>query len=144
MASLNKLELIGYLGADPEVRYMPDGTAVANISVATTESWKDKDGEKQERTEWHRVVFFQKLAEIAGEYLKKGTQVFVEGKLRTRKWEDKQGVERYTTEMVVQNMLMLGGKKAETSKAPKGDNPPDGDPEFDDDAPTDTKSKKRK
>lgn len=109
--SLNKVELIGNLGADPEVRYMPSGGAVANLSIATTESWKDKTtGEKKEQTEWHRVVIFGKLAEIAGEYLRKGSKVFIEGSLRTRKWTDQQGVERYTTEIVVAmhgRMLML-------------------------------------
>jgi single-strand DNA-binding protein len=110
MASVNKVILIGNLGRDPEVRYMPDGGAVANISVATTESWKDKSGEKQERTEWHRVAFFCKLAEIAGEYLKKGSQVYVEGSLRTRKWQDKEGQERYTTEVVADRMQMLGSR----------------------------------
>lgn len=109
--SLNKVELIGNLGADPEVRYMPSGGAVANLSIATTESWKDKTtGEKKELTEWHRVVIFGKLAEIAGEYLRKGSKVFIEGGLRTRKWQDQAGVERYTTEINVGmngRMLML-------------------------------------
>jgi len=101
MASVNKVILIGNLGRDPEVRYMPEGGAVTNISIATTDTWKDKSGEKQERTEWHRVAFFGRLAEIAGEYLKKGSQVYVEGALRTRKWQDKEGQERYTTEIVL-------------------------------------------
>lgn len=109
--SLNKVEIIGNLGADPEVRYMPSGGAVANLSIATTESWKDKTtGEKKELTEWHRVVIFGKLAEIAGEYLRKGSKVFIEGGLRTRKWTDQAGVERYTTEINVGmngRMLML-------------------------------------
>lgn len=100
--SLNKVEIIGNLGADPEVRYMPSGGAVANLNIATTESWKDKQtGEKKELTEWHRVVIFGKLAEIAGEYLRKGSKVFIEGGLRTRKWTDKEGVERFTTEINV-------------------------------------------
>lgn len=109
--SLNKVELIGNLGQDPEVRYMPNGGAVANLTIATSETWKDKQtGEKKEKTEWHRVVIFGKLAEIAGEYLRKGSKVFIEGKLQTRKWSDQQGVERYTTEIVVAingQMIML-------------------------------------
>jgi single-strand DNA-binding protein len=108
MASVNKVILIGNLGADPEVRYLPSGDAVTNIRLATSETWKDKNGEKQERTEWHRVAFFGKLAEIAGEYLKKGSQVYVEGSLRTRKWQDKEGQDRYTTEIVAERMQMLG------------------------------------
>ena len=108
---VNKVMLIGHLGADPEVRYMPNGGAVANVTVATTESWKDKSsGEQQEKTEWHRVVFFARLAEIVGEYLKKGSQVYVEGRLQTRKWQDKSGVDRYTTEIVANEMQMLGGR----------------------------------
>jgi single-strand DNA-binding protein len=110
MASVNKVILVGNLGRDPEVRYMPDGAAIANISVATTDQWKDKNGEKQERTEWHRVAFFGKLAEIAGEYLKKGSQVYVEGRLQTRKWQDKEGQDRYTTEIVADRMQMLGSR----------------------------------
>jgi len=108
---VNKVILIGHLGADPEVRYMPNGGAVANVTVATTESWKDKSsGEQQEKTEWHRVVFFARLAEIVGEYLKKGSQLYVEGRLQTRKWQDKSGVDRYTTEIVANEMQMLGGR----------------------------------
>lgn len=110
MASVNKVILIGNLGKDPEVRYMPSGEAIANISVATTDSWKDKSGEKQEKTEWHRVSFFGKLAEIVGEYLKKGSQVYVEGRLQTRKWQDKEGQDKYTTEIVADRMQMLGGR----------------------------------
>src|SRR5260221_6406178 len=108
MASVNKVILVGNLGRDPETRYMPDGGAITNISVATTDVWKDKQGEKQEKTEWHRVAFFGKLAEIAGEYLKKGSQVYVEGRLQTRKWQDKEGVDKYTTEIVADRMPMLG------------------------------------
>ncbi|HEX9626768.1 MAG TPA: single-stranded DNA-binding protein [Acidiferrobacterales bacterium] len=109
---VNKVILIGHLGRDPEVRYSPNGGAVANVTLATSESWKDKNtGEKQERTEWHRVVFFGRLAEIAGEYLKKGSQVFVEGRLQTRKWQDKEGKDRYTTEIVANEMNMLGGRE---------------------------------
>jgi len=108
---VNKVILIGNLGNDPEVRYMPSGSAVTNISLATTDYWKDKEsGEQQERTEWHRVVFFNRLAEIAGEYLKKGSKVFIEGSLRTRKWQDKNGQDRYTTEIVASEMQMLDSK----------------------------------
>jgi len=109
---INKVILIGNLGADPEVRYMPNGNAVSNISVATSDSWKDKEtGEQQERTEWHRVVFFSRLAEIAGEYLKKGSKIYIEGSLRTRKWQDKNtGQDRYTTEIVANEMQMLDSK----------------------------------
>jgi single-strand DNA-binding protein len=107
---INKVILVGNLGQDPEVKYMPNGNAVCNITVATSESWKDKNsGEMQERTEWHRVVFFRRLAEIAGEYLKKGSQVYLEGRLQTRKWQDQQGQDRYTTEIIADNMQMLGG-----------------------------------
>lgn len=110
MASLNQVQLIGHLGQDPEVRYMPNGDAVANVSLATSETWKDKSsGERKEKTEWHRVTLYRGLAEIAGQYLKKGSQVFFQGKLQTRKWTDKEGVERYTTEIVADDMLMLGG-----------------------------------
>ena len=108
---VNKAILVGNLGRDPEVRYSPNGQAVANVTLATSESWKDKtSGEKQERTEWHRVVFFGRLAEIAGEYLKKGAQIYVEGRLQTRKWQDKDGHDRYTTEIVVNDMQMLGSR----------------------------------
>tara|TARA_Y100000310_G_C20323995_1_gene642088 strand:- start:180 stop:683 length:504 start_codon:yes stop_codon:yes gene_type:complete len=106
---VNKVVLLGNLGNDPEVRYMPNGTAVANLSLATSESWKDQQGQIQERTEWHRLTMYRKLAEIAGEYLKKGSQIYVEGKLQTRKWQDQQGQDRYTTEIVVEEMQMLGG-----------------------------------
>jgi single-strand DNA-binding protein len=112
MASVNKVIIVGNLGRDPETRYNPEGGAITNISVATTDTWKDKtSGEKQERTEWHRVVFFSRLAEIAGEYLKKGSQVYVEGSLRTRKWQDKEGKERYSTEIVADRMQMLGSRQ---------------------------------
>lgn len=108
---VNKVILIGNLGKDPEVRYMPSGSAVANVTLATSEQWKDKQtGEQQERTEWHNIVFFNRLAEIVGEYLKKGSQVYVEGSLRTRKWQDKSGNDRYTTEIVASEMQMLGGR----------------------------------
>ena len=108
MASVNKVILIGNLGKDPETRYMSNGEAVTNITVATTDTWKDKNGEKQEKTEWHRVTFYRKLAEIAGEYLKKGRPVYIEGRLETRKWTDKNGVERYTTDIIANDMKMLG------------------------------------
>jgi single-strand DNA-binding protein len=110
MASVNKVILIGNLGADPETRYLPSGDAVANIRIATTEVWKDKGGEKQEHTEWHRIAFFGKLAEIAGEYLKKGSPVYVEGRIRTRKWQDKEGQEKYSTEIVADRMQLLGSR----------------------------------
>ena len=110
---VNKVILIGNLGKDPEVRYMPNGQAVANVTIATSESWKDKNtGEQQERTEWHRVVFFRRLAEIAGEYLKKGARIYVEGRLQTRKWQDNQGQDRYTTEIVANEMQMLDTRGA--------------------------------
>ncbi|MDV6343765.1 single-stranded DNA-binding protein [Nitrosomonas sp. Is37] len=112
MASVNKVILIGNLGRDPEVRYMPSGDAMANLNIATTDTWKDKGGEKQERTEWHRVVMFGKQAEIAGEYLKKGSQVYIEGRLQTRKWMDKSNIERYTTEIIADRMQMLGSRAA--------------------------------
>ena len=111
MASVNKVILVGNLGRDPETRYMPDGGAITNVSIATTSQWKDKSGEKQEATEWHRVAFFGKLAEIAGEYLKKGSQIYVEGKLRTRKWQDKDGQDKYTTEIIADAMQMLGSRQ---------------------------------
>ncbi len=108
--SVNKVILVGRLGKDPETRYMTNGEAVTNVSLATSENWKDKSGEKQERTEWHNLVFYRRLAEIAGEYLRKGAQVYIEGKLQTRKWQDKEGKDRYTTEIIVNEMQMLGGK----------------------------------
>ncbi|HYN61121.1 MAG TPA: single-stranded DNA-binding protein [Rubrivivax sp.] len=112
MASVNKVILIGNLGRDPEVRYAPSGSAIANITLATTRSWKDKNsGEKVDETEWHRVVFYDRLAEIAGEYLKKGKQVYIEGRLKTRKWTDKDGVEKYTTEVIANEMTMLGSRE---------------------------------
>ena len=110
MASVNKVILVGNLGRDPEMRYMPSGDALASFSIATTDSWKDKNGQKQERTEWHRISMFGKQAEIAGEYLKKGSSVYIEGRLQTRKWQDKEGNERQTTEVVADRMQMLGGR----------------------------------
>lgn len=112
MASVNKVILVGRLGKDPETRYMPNGDAVTNVTLATSENWKDKNGEKQEKTEWHRVTFYRKLAEIAGEYLKKGSMVYVEGRLETRKWTDKAGVEKYTTEIIANEMQMLGSRSS--------------------------------
>ncbi|TAM89744.1 MAG: single-stranded DNA-binding protein [Candidimonas sp.] len=112
MASVNKVILVGNLGRDPEVRYSPEGTAICNVSIATTSNWKDKaTGERREETEWHRVVFYNRLAEIAGEYLKKGRSVYVEGRLKTRKWQDKEtGADRYSTDIVADQMQMLGGR----------------------------------
>jgi single-strand DNA-binding protein len=122
---INKVILVGNLGNDPEVKYMPSGSAVANISVATTDSWKDKgSGERQERTEWHRVVLFGRLAEIAGEYLRKGSQVYLEGRLQTRKWQDKSGQDRYTTEIVANDMQMLGGRGGGGGSAGFDERPP--------------------
>lgn len=137
---VNKVILIGHLGADPETRVMPSGATVANLRIATTEAWKDRgSGENQERTEWHRVALFGKLAEIAGEYLKKGAQVYIEGSLRTRKWQDKQGNERYSTEIIGNEMQMLGAARtaAPSSPSPRDDPPrPKQAPEdYDDDIP---------
>ena len=120
MASVNKVILVGNLGADPETRFMPNGDAVANVRLATTESWKDKaSGEKREITEWHRVVFYRKLAEIVGQYLKKGSAIYIEGRIRTRKWQDQSGQDRYATEVRVDQMQMLGGRQ----DADSGDRP---------------------
>ena len=119
MASVNKVILIGNLGKDPDVRYMPSGKAVANVSIATSDSWKDRNtGEKQERTEWHNVVFYSPLAEIVGQYLRKGSSVFVEGRLQTRKWQDKNGQDRYTTEIIANEMKMLGGRASGSAPFP--------------------------
>lgn len=139
---VNKVILIGNLGRDPEVRYSPNGGAIANITLATSEAWKDKNtGEQVEKTEWHRVVFFRRLAEIAGEYLKKGSKVYIEGKLQTRKWQDKDGNDRYTTEIVANEMQMLdsrGGSASYSQEEPpmassQQESMPAG--EFDDDIP---------
>jgi single-strand DNA-binding protein len=112
MASVNKVIVLGNLGRDPELRYTPSGAAVCNVSIATTRNWKSKDsGERQEETEWHRVVFYDRLAEIAGEYLKKGRPVYVEGRLKTRKWQDKEGRDQYTTEIIAEQMQLLGGRE---------------------------------
>lgn len=151
---INKVIIVGNLGKDPEVRYMPSGGAVANVTLATSESWKDKaSGEQKERTEWHNVVFYQRLAEIVGEYLKKGSQIYIEGSLRTRKWQDKQGNDRYTTEIIASEMQMLGGRSGSgggasagggssssfgggrESSAPSGGDDPGFGGNFDDDIP---------
>ncbi|HET8596951.1 MAG TPA: single-stranded DNA-binding protein [Castellaniella sp.] len=123
MASVNKVILVGNLGRDPEVRYSPDGAAICNVSIATTSQWKDKaSGERREETEWHRVVFYNRLAEIAGEYLRKGRSVYVEGRLKTRKWQDKEtGADRYSTEIVADQMQMLGGREGGESSSGGGD-----------------------
>ena len=119
MASVNKVIIVGNLGADPEVRALPDGGSVCNLRVATTEAWKDKrSGEKRESTEWHKVVLYRGLAEIAGKYLRKGAQVYVEGRIRTRKWQDKNGADRYATEIEAVEMNMLGSKQASTKAEP--------------------------
>lgn len=147
---VNKVILVGNLGKDPEVRYSPNGSAMANVTIATTESWKDRQtGEKQEKTEWHRVVFFSRLAEIVGEYLKKGSQVYIEGRLQTRKWQGQDGQDRYTTEIVANDMQMLGSRSAgggtsdwtdqqNTANAIPGQTPANSAPpadDFDDDVP---------
>jgi single-strand DNA-binding protein len=144
---VNKVILVGNLGKDPEVRYMPNGNAVANITLATSESWKDKQtGEPQEKTEWHRVVMFRRLGEIAGEYLKKGSQVYIEGKLQTRKWQDNAGNDRYTTEIVADEMQMLGSRGGGSAGFSAGSAPSQSAPapaaaasapagDFDDDIP---------
>ncbi len=133
MASVNKVIVVGNLGKDPEVRYMPSGSAICNITVATSRQWKDKtSGERQEETEWHRIVFFDRMAEIAGEYLKKGRPVYVEGRLKTRKWTDKDGVDKYTTEIVATDMQLLGSREGMGggeeaggySRPPAGENRP--------------------
>jgi single-strand DNA-binding protein len=118
---VNKVIIVGNLGADPDVRYLPSGGAVTNISVATSESWKDKDsGQTQERTEWHKIAMFSRLAEIAGEYLRKGSKVYIEGSLRTRKWQDKNGQDRYTTEIIANSMQMLDGRGTSQGGEPAG------------------------
>lgn len=145
---VNKVILVGNLGNDPETKYMPSGSAVTNLSVATNESWKDKQtGEQKDRTEWHRVAMFGRLAEIAAEYLRKGSQVYIEGKLRTRKWQDQQGNDKYTTEIIADEMQMLGGRSGGGAPAMGGggsSGPPPGPPsqggggssgDFDDDIP---------
>ena len=128
MPSVNKVILMGNLGRDPEVRFMPNGDAVCNFSIATTDSWKDKAGERQEKTEWHNIVMYRRLAEIAGEYLKKGRPVYLEGRLQTRKWQTKEGQDRYTTEIIADSMQMLGGRDG----APTQDSQPSSQPEAKD------------
>ncbi|WP_293006888.1 single-stranded DNA-binding protein [Nitrosomonas sp.] len=144
MASVNKVILIGSLGKDPETRYMSNGDAVTTITLATTDTWKDKNGDKQQKTEWHRIIFYRKLAEIAGEYLKKGRSVYVEGRLETKKWTDKSGVERYTTQIIANDMKMLGNRPSGSSDESKSDEQStpqkagagsEGDGGFDDDIP---------
>jgi single-strand DNA-binding protein len=137
---INKVILVGNLGADPETRYMPSGSAVTNLRLATSDSWKDKQtGEQQERTEWHRVAMFGRLAEIAAEYLHKGSQVYIEGSLRTRKWQDKDGNDRYSTEIVANEMQMLGGRADQSAPARAPQPPPPSaaadDDVFNDDIP---------
>jgi single-strand DNA-binding protein len=145
---VNKVIIVGNLGSDPDTKYMPSGSALTNLSVATTESWKDKQsGEKVEKTEWHRVVMFDRLAEIAGEYLRKGSQVYIEGQLQTRKWQDKDGSDRYSTEIRARDMQMLGSRSGEASgggvQSGGGQRAPQAsaaaaarpEPEFDDDIP---------
>jgi len=145
---VNKVILVGTCGKDPETRYMPSGGAISSVSIATNESWKDKQtGQKQERTEWHNVTFFGRLAEIAGEYLKKGSQVYIEGSLRTEKWQDKQGQDRYTTKVIASEMQMLGGRPGgsgggdysapaqQQSKPQPANQPAPVDDSFDDDIP---------
>ena len=146
---INKVIIVGNLGGDPETRYMPSGSAVTNLTVATNESWKDKaTGEQKDRTEWHKVAMFNRLAEVAAEYLRKGSQVYIEGKLRTRKWQDKSGQDRWTTEIVADEMQMLGGRggsggggsapmpsSSESSGGPSGAPPQPGPDDFDDDIP---------
>lgn len=138
MSDLNKVMIIGRLGADPEQRYMPNGKAVANIRVATSERWKDRQsGDAKERTEWHSIVAYEKLAEIIAEYLKKGSQCYIEGKLQTRKWQDRDGKDRYTTEIIAQQMQMLGGKPQGERPAKPDQRPAQSDNEgpFSDDIP---------
>jgi single-strand DNA-binding protein len=142
---INKVILVGNLGADPDTRYMPSGSAVTNLSIATSESWKDKQtGEQKERTEWHKVAMFNRLAEIAAEYLRKGSQVYIEVKLRTRKWQDRDGNDRWTTEVIADEMQMLGGRGGGGGAAPMSSGPDSGPPsgppdtgpdDFDDDIP---------
>ncbi len=122
MAGVNKVILVGNLGADPEIRYTPSGTAVANFRIATSENWTNKEGQRETRTEWHRIVTFGKLAEICGEYLSKGKQVYIEGRIQTRQWDDKEGVKRYTTEVVANTMQMLG-RPGDQPQAPEGEPP---------------------
>ena len=136
MASVNKVILVGNLGRDPEVRYMPNGEAVCNFSIATTDNWKDKSGAKQERTEWHNIVMYRKLAEIAGEYLKKGRPVYIEGRLQTRKWQTKEGQDRYTTEIIADQMQMLGGRDGGSNASYDGGMDQSGGDDYNQTAPS--------
>jgi len=131
MPSVNKVILMGNLGRDPEVRFMPNGDAVCNFSIATTDSWKDKAGERQEKTEWHNIVMYRRLAEIAGEYLKKGRPVYLEGRLQTRKWQTKEGQDRYTTEIIADSMQMLGGRDGAPTQDSQQSSQPEAKDEFD-------------
>ena len=131
MPSVNKVILMGNLGRDPEVRFMPNGDAVCNFSIATTDSWKDKAGERQEKTEWHNIVMYRRLAEIAGEYLKKGRPVYLEGRLQTRKWQTKEGQDRYTTEVIADSMQMLGGRDGAPAQESQPSSQPEAKDEFD-------------
>ena len=138
MASLNKAMLIGHLGQNPETRYMPNGDAVTTISIATTETWKDKSGQKQEETTWHRVTLFRKLGEIAAEYLKKGALVYIDGRIKTEEWTDKQGIKRYSTSIIAETMKMLGGKQSLAIESPRQTSAPANESApitFDDDIP---------
>jgi single-strand DNA-binding protein len=139
MASVNKAIILGNIGRDVEVRYTPSGAAVCSLSIATTRHWKDKQGEKQEETEWHRVALYDKLAELAGQYLKKGGSVYIEGRLKTRKWQDKDGADRYTTEIIADSMQFIGGKDSETQERqatkPAAKPNPTGFDNMDDDFP---------
>jgi single-strand DNA-binding protein len=133
--SVNKVILLGNVGKDPETRYMTNGEAVTNFSIATSESWKDKAGEKKDKVEWHNCVAYKKLAEIIGEYVRKGSQLYIEGKLITRKWQDKEGKDRYTTEIIVNDMKMLGGKRDDGQAKPAEHSAPTKSDNFDNDLP---------
>jgi len=132
---LNKIQIIGNLGKEPEIKHLPNGTAIANFSVATSESWNDKNGDKQTSTEWHNCSFFGKLAEVCGEYLKKGSQVYVEGSIKTRKWQDKEGNDRYTTSIVGRDLRMLGSKPCQSQTEPKAQSQEFSPNNFNDDIP---------
>ena len=140
MPSVNKVILMGNLGRDPEVRFMPNGDAVCNFSIATTDSWKDKAGERQEKTEWHNIVMYRRLAEIAGEYLKKGRPVYLEGRLQTRKWQTKEGQDRYTTEIIADSMQMLGGRDGAPTQDSQPSSQPEAKDEFDQNPPSNNQS----
>jgi single stranded DNA-binding protein (ssb) len=141
MSGVNKVIIMGRLGQDPEVRYTPAGTCIANFNIATSENFKDREGNKQERTEWHRVVLFGRTAEVAGEYLRKGSMAYIEGRLQTRKWTDKEGQDRYTTEVVGDRLQLVGGKSDSqesghaSHKAPAENTPPPAEDDFDDQIP---------